>query len=149
MIAVDSGVLLRAHWPGLPESALCSEALEKAIHDEAEPVCSVQNLVEAWNVVTRPTESRGGLGGSIADGIEMVNNIRGAVLVEDDPPRLVDEWLLLAAQCEVKGVQVHDCRLAAWMRLHGIERILTLNPGDFSRYPGIVAMTPSDYVATE
>jgi predicted nucleic acid-binding protein len=45
---------------------------------------------------------------------------------------------------DVKGVQVHDARLVAAMRIHGIDRILTYNPSDFRRYEGIAAIQPSD-----
>ena len=46
--------------------------------------------------------------------------------------------------CAVSGVQVHDARLVAAMRVHGLDRLLTLNVADFSRYPGIVAVHPRD-----
>jgi predicted nucleic acid-binding protein len=42
----------------------------------------------------------------------------------------------------VSGVQVHDARLAAAMRVHGIERVLTFNERDFARYPDIQAVHP-------
>jgi hypothetical protein len=44
---------------------------------------------------------------------------------------------------EVSGVQVHDARLAAVMRVHGVTHILTFNPGDFARY-GVTAVAPQD-----
>jgi predicted nucleic acid-binding protein len=31
-------------------------------------------------------------------------------------------------------VKVHHAKLAAAMTVHGIQRILTFNPGDFARY---------------
>jgi predicted nucleic acid-binding protein len=40
------------------------------------------------------------------------------------------------------GVQVHDARLAAAMRVPGIQRILTFNERDFARYPDIQAVHP-------
>ncbi|HEY7392491.1 MAG TPA: hypothetical protein VH640_28485 [Bryobacteraceae bacterium] len=39
-------------------------------------------------------------------------------------------------------MQVHEGRLAAAMRVHGVTRILTLNTGDFARYPGMIAVHP-------
>jgi hypothetical protein len=41
------------------------------------------------------------------------------------------------------GVQVHDARLVALMMAHGLSHLLTLNPADFQRYPGITALSPS------
>jgi hypothetical protein len=43
----------------------------------------------------------------------------------------------------VSGVQVHDARIAAAMRVHGVTHLLTLNTGDFTRYPGITAVHPA------
>jgi predicted nucleic acid-binding protein len=43
----------------------------------------------------------------------------------------------------VRGVQVHDSRLAAIMQAYGLNRILTLNQQDFVRYPGIQAVHPN------
>jgi predicted nucleic acid-binding protein len=44
----------------------------------------------------------------------------------------------------VKGVQVHDARLAAAMRIHGISHVLTFNQPDFSRYANITIVRPQD-----
>jgi hypothetical protein len=56
-------------------------------------------------------------------------------------------WRELALTLEVKGVQVHDARLAAWMKTQAITHIITLNAEDFSRYPGIIAQTPDELIA--
>lgn len=42
----------------------------------------------------------------------------------------------------VSGVQVHDARLVAAMRVHGVKRILTFNDKDFVRYADIEAVHP-------
>jgi hypothetical protein len=42
----------------------------------------------------------------------------------------------------VLGVQVHDARLAAAMRVHRVSHILTLNVADFSRFSGLTAVHP-------
>jgi predicted nucleic acid-binding protein len=44
----------------------------------------------------------------------------------------------------VSGVQVHDARLVAAMRIHGIRHILTFNTKDFSRYSEIEALHPEE-----
>jgi len=43
----------------------------------------------------------------------------------------------------VKGKQVHDAKLAALMNSNGITHIMTLNGGDFTRYPGLVIIDPT------
>jgi len=42
----------------------------------------------------------------------------------------------------VSGVQVHDARLVAAMRVQDVRRILTFNDKDFARYPDIEAVHP-------
>ena len=42
------------------------------------------------------------------------------------------------------GVQAHDARIVAAMRVHAVTSILTINVTDFSRYPGITAFAPKD-----
>ena len=54
------------------------------------------------------------------------------------------EWRKLLVQHAVKGIQVHDPRLVAGMKIHGIDRILTYNPADFKRYQGITAVHPKE-----
>ena len=46
----------------------------------------------------------------------------------------------------VSGVQVHDARLVASIKVNNISHILTLNIEDFKRYisEGITAVTPRD-----
>jgi transcriptional regulator with XRE-family HTH domain len=56
-----------------------------------------------------------------------------------------EEWrkLLVAHGHGVSGVQVHDARLDAAMRVHDVKRILrTFNDRDFVRYPDIQAVHP-------
>jgi len=52
------------------------------------------------------------------------------------------QWRKLLVTYVVSGVQVHDARLAAAMRVHGVKRILTLNDRDFARYADIEAIHP-------
>jgi predicted nucleic acid-binding protein len=53
------------------------------------------------------------------------------------------EWRRLVVENAVLGVQVHDARLVATMRVHGIRHILTFNGRDFARYDSIEAISPS------
>ena len=46
----------------------------------------------------------------------------------------------------VSGVQVHEARLVATMRVIGISNLLTLNVQDFRRYPDIEAVTQTEAV---
>ncbi len=55
------------------------------------------------------------------------------------------EWRKLLVAHGVSGVQVHDARLAAGMRVHGVRLILTFNDRDFARYLGIEAIHPGTF----
>jgi predicted nucleic acid-binding protein len=53
-----------------------------------------------------------------------------------------EEWRRLLVMHSVSGVQVHDARLVAAMRVHGVKHILTFNDKDFARYADIEAVHP-------
>ena len=55
-----------------------------------------------------------------------------------------DRWRQLLFVHEIKGVQVHDARIAASMYVHGVNQLLTVNVGDFKRYKGLHAIHPAD-----
>ena len=102
-----------------------------------------QNLVEFWNVCTRPADKNGfGLTGAEADA--RAKMIESKFLFLPDTPRIQAEWRRLVVVCSVSGVQVHDARLVAAMLAHGVPQLLTLNDGDFSRYPGISVAHPRE-----
>jgi predicted nucleic acid-binding protein len=52
------------------------------------------------------------------------------------------EWRRLVVAHSVLGVQVHDARLAAAMKVHRVTHLLTLNAPDFKRYPHITVVHP-------
>ena len=52
------------------------------------------------------------------------------------------EWRRLVVRHNVIGAKVHDTRLGATMKVHGLDRILTFNMQDSSRYEGVRAIHP-------
>ena len=48
----------------------------------------------------------------------------------------------------VSGIQVHDARMVAAMRVHGIANLLTLNAKDFRRFSGITVLSPDEVLAS-
>lgn len=44
----------------------------------------------------------------------------------------------------VTGAKVHDARIVAAMKAHGIDHLLTFNTNDFKRYLEITAISPAD-----
>jgi len=102
-----------------------------------------QNLAEFWNVCTRPAE-RNGFGFSVAETDERASLIESKFTLAPDSEASYREWRKIVVAEGVSGIQVHDARLVATMRVHGIEHLLTLNVGDFRRYDRVMAVSPQD-----
>jgi predicted nucleic acid-binding protein len=144
---VDTNVLLRWSQPQLPEHPLAFAAVDTLQRRGEGVFLTPQNLVEFWNVATRPALSNG-LGLSPAEADRDVQRLEHVFPLLPDIPAIHAEWRQLVVAVIVQGRQVHDARLAAVMRAHGIAHILTFNTADFVRYPGITAVHPRDIVAT-
>ena len=57
-------------------------------------------------------------------------------------------WRRFLVDHAIQGLAVHDARLVAMMHSVGIAHVVTLNPKDFARYRGIVAVSPRDIATT-
>jgi predicted nucleic acid-binding protein len=103
-----------------------------------------QNLIEFWNVATRPKE-RNGLGYSLVRTQREVVRIKSLFPILLDSPLILAEWERLVTTYEVKGVNVHDARLVAVMLVNRISHILTFNDDDFRRYASeITVINPNN-----
>jgi predicted nucleic acid-binding protein len=107
-------------------------------------VTTSQNIAEFWNVCTRPTTARGGIGLSVEATERRLRLLERHFRLLYDSPAVYQEWKALVIAHGVKGVQVHDARLVATMKVHGVPRILTMNAGDFKRYSTVIAYAPGD-----
>ncbi|MDQ3816011.1 MAG: type II toxin-antitoxin system VapC family toxin [Armatimonadota bacterium] len=138
----DSNILLRLVHRNHPEHWLIRRAV-RTLHQRGEQsYYTSQNLVEFWNVATRPATARGGLGRLPADADHAARVVERIMTLLPDTPAVHVEWRRLVVAHAVQGVQVHDARLVAAMHVHGISHILTLNDAHFARYPGITAVHP-------
>jgi predicted nucleic acid-binding protein len=104
-----------------------------------------QNIAEFWNVCTRPP-NQNGLGFSSAQTDAEASRLETLFPLVLDEPGIYKEWRQLVVGYGVKGVRVHDARLVAAMRVHGISHLLTFDDGDFKRYREITVMTPKDAI---
>jgi len=107
-------------------------ALQLAGH---ELIVAPQGLYEFWVVATRPAENNG-LGKPPLEANELLEQVREAFSLYEDPPGIVDEWQRLCVAYQIVGKRAHDARLVAYMRGHGIDELLTLNREDFRRFDG-------------
>jgi predicted nucleic acid-binding protein len=103
-----------------------------------------QNFAEFWNVATRPA-ARNGFGLTPVAADRRLRLVERLFPLLPDDPAVYPEWRRLVVAFGVSGVQVHDARLVAAMRVHGVTHILTWNTVDFARYAplGIVAVDPT------
>jgi predicted nucleic acid-binding protein len=139
----DTNILLRLLHRGDADHFVVRSSL-RTLQQRREQVCyTAQNLVEFWRVCTRP-KSANGFGLSIAETDRRARLVERLFTLLPDRPEIHTEWRRLVVVCAVSGVQVHDARLVAAMHAHGLQNLLTLNVGNFSRYPNIVPVHPAD-----
>lgn len=144
---LDSNVLLRLLQRNDPHHSTIRQAVRTLLARGDELCCAPQNIVELWNVSTRPATARGGFGLTTAETDRRVRLIERVFTILEETPTVYQEWRRLVVDHSVMGVQVHDARIVAVMNVHGITHILTLNASDFSRYAGVVGVSPDEIVA--
>jgi predicted nucleic acid-binding protein len=146
MYLVDTNILLRFLLPNDPAYSAIRKAVRILKTRREQVVTTPQNVAEFWNVCTRPTTARGGLGLTIEATERRLRLLERHFPVLPDHPEIYWHWKSLVLNHNVKGVQVHDARLVAWMITHAVTHILTSNVSDFTRYPGITVSAPDDII---
>jgi predicted nucleic acid-binding protein len=139
---VDSNILLRIARRDDPDHAIVDAALARLAEGGAVLYYTHQNIAEFWNVATRPVD-RNGFGLTVAEVEQETRVIEKGMVLLPDSEAVYHEWRRLVLAHSVSGVQVHDARLAAAMRVHRVTHLLTLNPDDFKRYTHLTAVHPS------
>lgn len=141
-ILLDTGVLLRIVHATDAQHPVVRSALDQLKVSGGTFFCGIQNVAEFWNVNTRPITARGGFGLTVAETRERLESIEGFLEVLPESRASYAEWRRLLVQHGVSGVQVHDARLAALIRVEQIDALLTLNARDFARFPWLNVLTP-------
>ena len=139
----DTNFTLRFAHRSDPQHSIVRSAARKLRKDGNEINIIPQTCVEFWNVITRPV-ARNGFGFSVAKADHSLGLIERIFPFLPDESRIYQEWRKLVVDFGVSGVQVHDARIVAAMKTHGVTHILTFNAADFMRYEriGIVAVDP-------
>ncbi|AUT01826.1 PIN domain nuclease [Nostoc sp. CENA543] len=132
---VDTNLLLRSVEPHHPMYGDTVNAISTLAVAGIGLFVASQNLVEFWRSATRPVD-RNGLGFTVAEAEAELQRLETLFPVLPDVPEIYPEWRRIVLQYRVMGVNVHDARLVAVMRVHGLTHILTFNTGDFTRYSG-------------
>jgi predicted nucleic acid-binding protein len=137
----DSNTLIRWVQPADTNYPLVRSAIKELKRIGAIPCYISQNLGEFWNALTRPID-RNGYGLSAKDADIRARAFESHFRLLPETPTVHSVWRKLLVDYGVSGVQVHDARLVAAMRVHGVPRVLTFNAKDFARYPEIEAIHP-------
>jgi predicted nucleic acid-binding protein len=145
---LDTNILLRLLNSADPLHREVTTAVSLLHRQEHTLYITVQNVAEFWNVCTRPSSSRGGLGLTIAEADSRLRLIEFMFPRVYDSPTSYNHLRQLLVACNVHGVQVHDARLVALTLANGIAHILTTNVADFARYSGITPVSPASIVSS-
>jgi len=143
----DTNILLRLVQPDSPEYGTIRQCTDRLWARGADVFYTSQNLAEFWNVCTRPAD-RNGFGFSVAETDERATLIEEKFSFAADNEATHQEWRKIVVAAGVSGIQVHDARMVAAMRVHGIANLLTLNAKDFHRFSGITVLSPDEVLAS-
>jgi predicted nucleic acid-binding protein len=138
---LDSNVLLRWVKPDDRDYSLVVSAIDATLQRGAVFCDTSQNLAEFWNTCTRPLD-RNGYGLSPQGADRRARFFENKLRLLPDSLAVHQQWRKLLVASNVSGVQVHDARLVAAMRVHDVGKILTFNEKDFARYTDIEAINP-------
>jgi predicted nucleic acid-binding protein len=140
---VDSNVLLYLVNQDSQEHAVVAQCLELLWERGNDLTYTSQNLAEFWNVCTRPAD-RNGFWPLLVETNKRALLVETRLRLAEDSVAVHREWRTLIVDLGVSGVQVHDARLVAAMRVHQIRTIITYNLRDFRRFAGVTAILPHD-----
>jgi predicted nucleic acid-binding protein len=142
---VDTNVAARSILLSDPSYSLVSQAIAKLMAQGDRVFITAQNLIEFCGFATRPAgPPANGLGMAPAQADAELQKMKAFFRFLSDTPAIYTKWEKLVFALGVAGKQVHDARLVAVMKTYGVTHLLTLNPGDFVRYPGITVIHPQD-----
>ena len=139
---IDTNVLLRSAQPEDALYSVATDVVEKLLNDGHALYITPQNVAEFWNSATRP-KINNGLGMTPQQAEDEVRRLETILLLAPDDPTIYIEWRRIVLDKNVCGVLVHDARLVAAMKVHGITHVLTFNARDFARFDDIVVVVPS------
>jgi predicted nucleic acid-binding protein len=105
-------------------------------------LCIVPQIIyEYWAVATRP-QDRNGLGFSTeTTGAWVETFIRLFTFLRDER-RIFEPWNELVRVYRCHGRAVHDARIVAAMKRHGIRQLMTFDVNDFARFSEIEIVDP-------
>ena len=116
---VDTNVLLRSAQPSHPMYAFSVNATNTLLGRGEELCIAPQNLIEFWNVYTRPVE-RNGLGHTVTEASTEVNRLKELFPLLLDLPAIYEEWerLVIAPGSQCSRCSTCCGNACAWFDSH-------------------------------
>ena len=140
---LDTNILLRMTNQDDPSYHLLQKTIRVLLARGAKLCFTTQTLGEFWNVSTRPLKENG-FGMNVAEVDHLTSAIEREFEFLPDGLEVHRKWRKLLVAHEVRGVQVHDTRLAASMYVRGVSNMLTFNGRDFRRFNDLRAVHPAE-----
>jgi predicted nucleic acid-binding protein len=145
-ILLDTSILVRLANSADAAHLLTTQAISE-LHLRGEALqIAPQNLIEFWNVATRPITANG-LGRDIAVADALCARFENSFGLLDDRPGIFQVWKGIVVSQGVIGKQVHDARLVAVCIVHQVTQLLTFNTNHFARFaasaPGLTVLHPA------
>lgn len=97
-------------------------------------ILTTQNVAEFWNVCTRPADVNG-LDLTIEATDAYTRQLEKFFTILSDSNEAFEAWRDNVKAYSVRGAKVHDARLVAMMKVHQLDKLLTFNVQDFTRFP--------------
>ncbi len=143
-IQADTNIILRSVQPAHPHYQSAVNAVKYFLANGDRVYLIPQNIIEFWNVATRPID-KNGLGWTPAKTDAEISRLETILTVLPDVQAIYQEWRKLVLQHSVIGKQVHDARIVAAMNVHKITKLLTFNAKDFKRFQNIALIDPTTF----
>lgn len=138
---LDTNVLVAATDEGRPEHRSAVEAITRWPAEGVVLYTSGQITREYLTVATRSVE-RNGLGLARSAAVANVRALRARLRLLTEDAKVADRLLRLLDEVDCTGKQVHDANIVATMLVHGLETVVTMNIGDFTRFGHHVRAVP-------
>lgn len=139
---LDTNVILRFCDASSPTHASVIGSVFQLLASGSDVYVTAQNIVEFWAVAGRPLNANG-FGWDLERVAQEVDRLLDLFLLLEETPAIFNQWIELVSLRAVQGKQVHDARLIAVMKVHGLTNLLTFNTNDFTRYPDVTPVPPA------
>lgn len=133
---VDTNVLLASTDVSRLRHSEALAFLESGMDGTQRLFASGQVYREYLVVATRPVEVNG-LGLATGSALANLSEFRRCIQMLDENADVADRLSSMVKSYRLKGKRIHDANLVATMRAHGLVRLRTDNPDDFSVFEEI------------